>query len=100
MGRSRQKKSDNMVFGLTWGVIVPLAIFLIIYIFRYREIPLNQFIANLREMKILIKILSLCGFSNLMTFLFFYRKKMDKAAKGVIAATFLYAILVLLSRLF
>jgi hypothetical protein len=70
------------------------------YLLRYGEIPLSQFLSSLREMKILIKLLSLCGFSNLVTFLLFYRKKMDKAAKGVIAATFIYAILVLLSRLF
>ncbi len=89
-----------MANGLAWGIFVPLVIFLIIYLLRYGEIPLSQFLSNLREMRILIKILSLCGFFNLVTFLLFYRRKMDKAAKGVIAATFIYAILVLLSRLF
>jgi hypothetical protein len=99
MGQSRQKKFDRISNGFAWGILLPLAIFLGIYLIRYHSVPFSQFIENLSEMKILIKLLSLCGFSNLLIFYLLYRNQMDKAAKGVIAATFVYGFLVLLSRL-
>jgi hypothetical protein len=99
MGQARQRQSDSLITGFTWGIILPLIILLLIYFIRYSEIPLTRFVANLQEMKLLFKILSLCGFANLAVFFLFYRKRMDKAAKGIIMATFVYGILVLFSRL-
>jgi hypothetical protein len=100
MGQSRQKRLDKFAVGMIWGIIFPLVIFVFIYLIRYGSIPFSQFLFQLRELKIVIKILSLCGFSNLLIFLYFYRNKLDKAAKGVIAATFVYGFLVLVSRFF
>jgi hypothetical protein len=99
MGQSRLRKLDKFMVGLIWGMILPLLIFLAIYLVRYPAIPLVTFIGNLEEMNILVKILSLCGFVNLLLFLWFYRKRLDKAAKGVIAATFVYGFMVLISRI-
>jgi hypothetical protein len=98
MGQSRLKRLDKFSVGMIWGIILPFIVFLFIYLIRYGSIPIIQFVIHLSEMKILIKILSLCGFSNLLVFLYFYRKGLDQAAKGVIAATFIYGFLVLVSR--
>ncbi len=100
MGQARQRQSDSMTTGFWWGIILPLIILLLIYFVRYHEIPLTRFIVNLQELKLLFKIISLCGFANLAVFFLFYRKRMDKAAKGVIMATFVYGILVLSCILF
>jgi hypothetical protein len=100
MGQSRLRKLDKFSVGMIWGIILPLILLLFIYLIRYGSIPFNQFLIHLRGMNILIKILSLCGFSDLVIFLYFYRNKLDKAAKGVIAATFVYGFLVLVSRFF
>jgi hypothetical protein len=98
MGQSRLKRLDKFSVGMIWGIILPFIVFLFIYLIRYGSIPIIQFVIHLSEMKILIKILSLCGFSNLLVFLYFYRNRLDKAAKGIIAATFVYGFLVLVSR--
>jgi hypothetical protein len=98
MGLSRQKKVDRFYNGFIWGMLLPLMIFLFVYFFRYRSFSFTDFIENLTELKILIKLLSLCGFSNLLLFYLLYRNKMDQAARGVIAATFVYGFLVLISR--
>jgi hypothetical protein len=98
MGQSRLKRLDKFSVGMIWGIILPFIVFLFIYLIRYGNIPIIQFVIHLSEMKILIKILSLCGFSNLLVFLYFYRNRLDKAAKGIIAATFVYGFLVLVSR--
>ncbi len=100
MGQSRMKRWDRLSVGWLWGLFLPLSVFLLIYLFRYSDIPFSQFISDLSEMKILIKLLSLCAFLNLLIFLYFYRKGMDRASKGVIAATFVYGLLVLVSRFF
>lgn len=100
MGRSRQKKYDTLANGFALGFLLPLVIFLVFYMIRYSEMPLSDFVAHLWKMKLLIKILSLCGFANLLIFIWFYRSKMDRASRGVIAATFLYALVVLLSTIF
>jgi len=98
MGQSRLKKLDSFSVGMIWGMLLPLLIFLVLYLARYHTVPLGDYISNLTEMKILIKMLSLCGFANLLLFLYFYRNGVDRAAKGVIAATFVYGFMVLISR--
>jgi hypothetical protein len=100
MRQSRLKKWDRFSTGFTGGILMPLFLFLVIYLVRYSRIPLSQFVMNLSEMKILIKMLSLCGFSDLLLFFYFYRLRMDRAARGVIAATFTYGFVVLISRFF
>ena len=100
MGQSRLKKLDKMGIGFAWGMVFPLLVFLTVYLARYQAVPLTEFLFQLGEMRILIKILSLCGFFNLLLFLYFYRNRLDKAARGVIAATFVYGLLVLVSRFF
>lgn len=99
MGRGRLRKYDTFSHGFFTGVLAPAGVFLMIYLIRYGDIPLKSFISTLWEMKIIIRMISLCGFVNLLGFLFFYRNKMDKAARGVITSTFIIAILVLISRI-
>jgi hypothetical protein len=96
MGRGRQKKYDKITFGLIIGAVIPLLIFFGIYFIRYSEVPVQDYLQQLWRLKVTFKILSLCGFVNLLIFFYFYRNKMDKAARGIIFATFLYAFMFLI----
>lgn len=96
MGRGRQKKYDKLMFGLTLGAVIPLLIFFGIYLIRYGEVQVQDYLQQLWKLRVTFKILSLCGFANLLIFFYFYRNKMDKAARGIIFATFLYAFLFLI----
>ena len=49
-------------------------------------------------MQALIKLGSLCVFANVGVFWLFLQKKYEKAARGVLGATILYAFVVLISR--
>jgi hypothetical protein len=98
MRQSRLKKWDLFSTGFTGGIALPLLLFVLFYLLRYNHIPFSRFVVNLSEMKILFKMLSLCGFADLLLFFFFYRLRMDRAARGVIAATFAYGFIVLISR--
>jgi|WetSurMetagenome_2_1015567.scaffolds.fasta_scaffold58714_1 hypothetical protein len=95
-----KRKNDKIAFGFMTGFILPLFIFLAIYLVRYPNVPLFKYLSELWHFNILLKIISLCVFPNLFTFLLFYRRKMDFAARGVIAATFIYAFVVLASKIF
>lgn len=95
-----QKKNDKLAAGFLAGFSLPLFIFLAIYLVRYPDIPLSKYLSELWHFEVLLKIMSLCVFPNLFLFLLYIRRKMDQAAKGVLAATFVYAFVVIGSKLF
>lgn len=95
----KRNRFDRILTGWLIGTIVPMIIFLITYQVKYSEFEFTVYLKNLWHMKIFLKILSLCVFPNLGFFLLFYRQKYDMAARGVILATFIYAILVLIAKL-
>lgn len=95
----KQKKNDKMGVGFIMGILLPFFIFIMIYLVRYPDVPLFEYLASLWQFQALLKILSLCVIPNLLVFLLYIRRKMDFAAKGVLAATFIYALIVLASKI-
>jgi hypothetical protein len=94
-----RKRYDRMLIGWLIGTIVPVLIFMITYQVKYSEMDFMKYMRNLWQMKMFLKVLSLCVYSNLGLFFLFYRMKYDLAARGVIMATFMYAFLVLVVKL-
>ena len=95
----KRNRFDRIFLGWLLGTIVPLVIFMITYEVKYSEIEFSLYMKNLWNMKLFLKILSLCVFPNLGFFLLFYRMKYDMAARGVIMATFMYTFMVLIAKL-
>ncbi len=95
----KRNRHDSMSTGFIIGIILPLVIFLITYFVKFSEMNFRDYLNNLWQMKIFMKLLSICVFPNLAFFLYFYKKKYDMAARGVIMATFVYAFLVLITKL-
>lgn len=98
MTSSKRNKFDRILTGWLIGTIVPLIIFMITYQMKYSEIEFQGYLRNIWQMKLFLKILSLCVFPNLGFFLLFYQLKYDMAARGVIMATFMYTFLVLIAK--
>lgn len=90
---------DKIFIGLVIGLILPVIIFFITYKVKYDELEFSIYIQQIWQMKILLKILSLCVFPNLGAFLLFLRIKYERAARGVVMATFIYAFAVLVVKL-
>lgn len=99
MTRSKRTRFDRILTGWLIGILFPLLIFLITYEIKYSEMDFMIFIRNMWQMKIFLKLLSICVFPNLAFFFIFYHLKYDMAARGVIMATFMYAFLVLIAKL-
>ena len=98
MALRKRNRYDRILTGLIIGIIVPIVIFLITYELKYSEMDFQVFLKSMWEMKIFMKLLSLCVFPNLGFFFLFYRNKYDMAARGIIMATFIYAFAVLIVK--
>jgi hypothetical protein len=87
--------------GLTLGVVCPLIALLSVYLFGYRSayLNLNKFLEVAVTMQALPKILSLCVLPNLAIFYLFLNKEYWYATRGVITATILFTVAVLVIKL-
>ena len=99
MPARKRNTADRLLVGWVIGIVVPLVFFLVFYQMKYSEMQFMVYLRNVWEMKIFLKIISLCVFPNLGFFFLFYRNKYDMAARGVILATFMYAFLVLIAKI-
>lgn len=99
MGRS-SNHINRLKYGFWPGLVFPLIMFALMYLVRYNEVGLGDYLKNLWRFQILIKLMSLCVLPNLLLFLVFFQKKYDLAARGVLMATFIYAFLVIISVAF
>lgn len=94
-----KKKVDKLWIGITVGIVLPLFVMLIFYLSTYAHLTAPDFLKKMVFQSILLKLLSLCAIVNLGAFFLFYQTKHDKAARGVIFATLLFAFFVMISKL-
>ena len=88
---------DSIAFGILCGIFAPLLtgfIFGYVYISNWLEFFEMNDLVLLRGLY--GTILQLGVISNLVVFFIFYRIRYDASAKGVIAATFLYAFTIII----
>jgi hypothetical protein len=84
-------KIDTIVAGILIGLILPIIVLGGFYLSTYAYLQVPDFLRKLAFAETMVKILSLCAISNMGIFFLFYYKEMDKAARGVVLSTFLYA---------
>ena len=87
-----------MEIGLLAGLLLPISIFFVVYLAKDYQGSFVTYIESMWRMQALVKLGSLCVFANVGVFWLFLNKKYEKAARGVLGATILYALLVLISR--
>ncbi len=83
------RRWNKFWIGLALGVVLPLIVFLLVYLFGYSKTPFGEFLEYAFVMRALPKILSLCAIPNLAIFYLFLNKEYWNATRGVIAATLL-----------
>lgn len=97
--KKKLNRYDKMIIGWLVGTLLPIIIFLIFYKVKYPDLSVIVYVKSIWQMKIFLKLFSLCVFPNLGTFMIFLNQKSDRAARGVILATFMYAFFVLIAKL-
>jgi len=100
MQRKKRKLFDSSVTGFTAGFILPVVVFIVVYFFRDNDLAFSDYIKSLFRLNALVKLGSLCVFANLLIFMAFIRLKYERTARGVLGATIIYALLILISKVF
>lgn len=85
--------------GLVLGFVLPLVVFLLIYLVRFSNASLSDFIQTFANQKGLITFFGVwCLVSNIALFTYYVNTQKDKTAKGIFAVTLLYGIGILLAK--
>jgi hypothetical protein len=93
-------KKDNLRLGLVLGLIAPILSLIIYYFFRFYPLyTIKEFFGFMQSNKSQITAISVpCLLLNIVLFTVYINSHRDKTAKGVFAATLIYAILALLFK--
>jgi len=92
-------KRNVPVFGVLIGLVTPLVGFVIMYFIWGHGMPFNTFIRTLiNNHDTASKVLSLALLLNLLPFSLYTRKRLDYTARGILVATMLYAVFIVLIK--
>lgn len=91
---------DKIWVGLLFGVLLPFFVMFLFYLSSYAYLEVPEFLRKMVLSAIFFKLLSLCAVINLGSFFFFYQTKNDRAARGVILATLIFAFAVMINQIY
>jgi len=91
---------DKSLVGFLAGFSVPVVIFLAVYLFGEKNVSFSNYVKSLWHLQALVKLGSLCVFANLLVFMGFIKINYERAARGVLGATIIYALTILISKTF
>jgi hypothetical protein len=93
-------KKDNLRLGLVLGLVAPIISLVIYYFVRfYPTFSMREFFFFLRTNKPQITAVSVpCLLANIALFTYYINSHKDSTAKGIFAATIVYAIAALLFK--
>jgi hypothetical protein len=92
-------KKDNLQLGLLLGFLLPIFVFLIIYLVRFNEASLSDFFDVFTTQKGLITFFGVWSLvSNIALFTYYVNTQKDRTAKGIFAITLLYGLAILLAK--
>jgi hypothetical protein len=89
---------DLIKLGFALGIGVPILTFLIFYLWKADTMTLPEYVRFLADVQALPKLMSLAVIPNLGIFFLFLRKDHYYATRGVLAATIVLAILILILK--
>ena len=93
------RRADKIWVGLVMGILIPFLVMFIFYLSSYAYLTAPDFLRKMVFASIFFKVLSLCAIVNLVTFFMFYKTQNDKAARGVILATMIFAFAVVVNQI-
>lgn len=91
---------DSTILGLIIGLIAPILVMLGFWKYQFGHTSLIGFYEVMVQSGNLPGLISIGLLGNLGAFFLFYRKQLDVSARGVISATFLYGILIVVLKFF
>lgn len=92
------KIKDHLILGLILGLLIPVLGVIGFYYSKFATIDLFQFLQVATKHKVLSPMLSLCAILNLGTFYLFLNKNYLLTARGIILATIIYGVTIVLLK--
>ena len=89
---------NNIRLGAGLGIIAPLLGLIIVYLFAFREMTIIEYFELLAYRKKLSSVISLSAIPNLLLFFIFIWLNYLYSARGVLASTFLFALIVIVTK--
>lgn len=94
-------KKDTLRLGLALGLLGPLLGLLLIWQWKFNEVPFGDFLEQfLSNNRLITSIGSLSLVANAILFTIYINTERDETAKGIFIATVLYGIGILILKLF
>lgn len=95
-----KSKINSTTLGLIIGLLVPILSILLVYAIKFQdEMSLQTFLDSLLVHKIYTKVMALgVYFGNIVFFFLFIKTDFLKAARGVLLATILYSLAIMVFR--
>lgn len=90
---------NKIWIGAILGVLAPLVTLIITYLHTFDSYTVQEFINFLIRFRVLTKLLALCVLPNLGLFFLFLYPDFMRAARGVLLATFLTAIIIIIIQI-
>jgi hypothetical protein len=94
------EKFDNFITGFISGLLLPVLVAFIVFLFSPGNLSIQSYIARILETHIITHSISICVFSNIIIFLIFNRFDMLRASRGVLAITIVWAVIVFALKIF
>ena len=94
----KKEKFNNFFYGLIPGLIAPLIGFYIFYLVKFSHYKFLEFFEYISGQSVVTHTISLSVLPNLIIFFLFIKLNLYKSAKGVILATMIYAITIIIMR--
>ncbi len=92
-----EKRFDTILYGLIPGILLPVIAMLVLWKVKY-DGSVMEFLGKFQQAGILSKIVSLSAVPNLLLFFLFIWTNRSFAARGVIFATILVALVMLVLK--
>lgn len=91
---------DILWKGLVIGLIAPSLALLGYYLINYSYMSIGKFVNYLRMGDTYTPLVTLCVLANLLPFYIFLNKEKYQAGKGILAATFIWAAIIVFLKFF
>jgi hypothetical protein len=98
LGKTKPSKWNSVWVGLAAGLLVPLIALIVYYFARYSGLSLSEFMKVYRNLGLLTHIISLSVIPYLLVFFAFINRNYLLAARGVLGATFIFTLIVVIIR--
>ena len=92
-------KCNKLIIGFIIGIVLPLITAVLLYFFMYKgQLEPLDFLSELMKLNGLGKFLSISVLSNLIVFLIAVNTERLLAARGIVTATLLYGLVVIVFK--